>query len=191
MADLKKWFPFKFKRNKAEAEASQVPAKVAPAAQSVPSLLMPAFPEMSRMMERMFSEPFFSRLPSMPFSALGELDRFFGDYSPAAFSPSVDVVDEGTHVEVSAELPGLDKGDIDLSVHEGALVLRGHKKHEESKQEEGCYRTERYFGSFLRTIPLPVDVELDKAEAKFERGVLTVRLPKTERAEQPKKITVS
>jgi HSP20 family protein len=76
-------------------------------------------------------------------------------------------------------------------VHEGALTLRGHKKHEETKDGEGCYRTERYFGSFQRTIPLPLDVDRDKAEAKFEKGVLTVRLPKAQPTEPQRKITVT
>lgn len=189
MADLRKWFPFKFKRTEDKAESSQapLPVKQSPATLA-PSMLMQGFPEVGRMMERMFSEPFYTR----PTSLLGELDRFFGDFSPTTFSPSVDLVDEGKNVKVSAELPGLDKDDIDISVHEGTLILRGHKKHEEETREEGCYRTERYFGSFQRTIPLPADVDLEQADARFDKGVLTVRFPKTEHGgEQPQRITVS
>jgi HSP20 family protein len=153
-------------------------------------MLMPAFtPELGRFMERMFSDPFFTR----PSSLLGEMDRFFGDFAPTKFSPSIDLVDQGSHLQVTAELPGLDKGDIELSVQEGALMLRGEKKHEESKREDGCYRTERYFGSFHRSIPLPMDVDLEKAEAKFDKGVLTVRFPKAPKAEaeQSRKIPVT
>lgn len=205
MTDLKKWFPFKFRRNQSgqpaeasgssegggkAAEKSQVPARSSQASMA-PGLLFPTFsPEMGRLMERMFSEPFFSR----PFAAFGELDRFFGDFAPSAFSPSVDLVDEGSHLVVTAELPGLGKDDIELSVQENMLSLRGHKKHEERKDENGCYRTERYFGSFQRTIPLPADVDLEKVEAKFDKGVLTVRFPKTAptaEPEQGRKIAVS
>jgi HSP20 family protein len=190
MADLSKWFPFKFKRTQPSAdkpEKSQVPAR-ADSAQMSPGVLFPAFsPEMGRLMERMFSEPFFSR----PFSALGKVDEFFGDFAPSTFSPSVDLVDEGTHLKVSAELPGLDKDDLELAVHEGMLTLRGEKRHEQTTDEEGCYRTERFFGSFHRTIPLPADVDLEKAEAKFDKGVLTVRFPKTQPPEPQRKIPVT
>lgn len=151
-------------------------------------MLMPSFtPDMGRLMERMFSDPFFNR----PLSPFGDMDRFFGDFTPASFSPALDLVDEGTHMKVTAELPGLDKDDIELSVHEGVLTLRGEKKYEEKKEEEGCYRTERYFGSFQRWIPLPVDVDLEKADAKFDKGVLTVRLPKTEQGTPNRKIKVA
>lgn len=200
MTDLKKWFPFKFKRNQpaegpaqGEKAQSQAPAKAGQTSMApmAPGLMFPTFsPEMGRLMERMFSEPFFSR----SFPSLGELDRFFGDFSPASFSPSVDLVDEGTHLKVAAELPGLDKDDIEISVQENVLSLRGQKKHEESKKEDGCYRTERYFGSFQRTIPLPADVDSEKAEAKFDKGVLTVRFPKTQptpEPEQSRKIPVT
>lgn len=190
MADLKKWFPFKFKRNEASGDkpdAPQVPAK-ASSSPALSGLLMPAFSsDMGRMMERMLAEPLFGR----PLAGFGDIDRFFGDFAPSTFSPTMDLVDRGAQLEVTAELPGLDKDDIELSVHEGTLVLRGHKKHEETKEEEGCYRTERFFGSFQRAVPLPVDVDIDRAEAKFDKGVLTVRLPKTQPAEPQRKITVT
>jgi HSP20 family protein len=198
MADLKKWFPFKFNRSEQKTDKPQSLAQApgqAPATASVPatrsSSLFSAFsPEMSRLMERMFADPFFAR-PFPPMTMFGDVDRFFGDFSPSTFSPSMDLVDEGTHIRVTAELPGLDRDDIQLSVHEGALTLRGEKKHEQTKQEEGCYRTERYFGSFQRSIPLPGDVDLEGADAKFEKGVLTVRFPKTQPSDPERKITVT
>ncbi|MCA9649072.1 MAG: Hsp20/alpha crystallin family protein [Myxococcales bacterium] len=186
MADLKKWFPFKFKRNTGEAKAAEEksPARV----QATPASLFPAFgTPMGQLMARMLDDPFFTR----PLSMFGEHDRFFGDFSPAAFTPSVDVVDEGKAVKVTAELPGLDKDDIQLDVHEGMLTLRGHKKHEEKHEEEGCYRTERFYGSFSRAVPLPVDVDLGAAEAKFDKGVLTVRFPKKEGEQKQQRIPVS
>lgn len=192
MADLKKWFPFKFKRTEEKTSKPQVPAKIGQAPMSsmmpsmLPSMLMSGFPDMGRMMERMFNEPFLSR----PLSMFSDMDRFFGDFAPSSFSPTVDLIDEGTHVKVTAELPGLGKGDVELSVNEGALTLRGEKKYEGTSEEDGCYRTERYFGSFQRSIPLPVDVDIDKAEAKFDKGVLSVRFPKTERSEPLRKIHV-
>ncbi len=195
MADLKKWFPFKFKRSQSTGQSGpagkpsepQMPERASAAPMS-PGVLFPTFsPEMGRFMERMFSEPFFSRPLPGPFARRGEVDEFFGDFAPSTFSPSVDLVDEGQHIKVSAELPGLDKDDIELSVEEGTLTLRGTKRHEETTDENGCYRTERYFGSFARSIPLPMDVDLEKAEAKFDKGVLTVRFPKTGTGEPPQR----
>ena len=201
MTDLKKWFPFKFKRKQpsgsgegqkaADQPPSQVPAR-ANQTSMASGWMFPSFsPEMGRLMERMLSDPFFSR----PFASFGgDVDRFFGDFAPSAYSPNVDIVDEGTHLKVAAELPGLDKDDIELSVQNDTLVLRGHKKHEESKEEDGCYRTERYFGSFQRAIPLPMGVDLEQADAKFDKGVLTVRFPKTQptpEPEQSRRIPVS
>lgn len=184
MADLKKWFPFKFKRNEEKpAESKQnVPARAtAPGGWG-----LMGFPQMDRLMQSMFNDDFFRQ----PFAAFRGDDAFFGDFSPAKFSPNVDIVDEGDFVKVSAELPGLSKDDVELSVHEGVLSLTGHKKHEEKKEEEGCYRTERYYGSFSRTIPLPRDLDYTKSEAKFDKGVLTVRFPKVEHAPAARTIEV-
>lgn len=193
MTDLKKWFPFKFSRNEPKTDKPQAPGQAqtpattaAVPAPRMPGLMSSVSPEMGRFMQQMFSDPFFAR-PFAPVSLFGEMDRFFGDFAPATFSPSMDLIDEGTHIKVTAELPGLDKDDIELSVHEGSLMLRGEKKHEETKDEEGCYRTERYFGAFRRSIPLPMDVDLEKAEAKFDKGVLTVRFPKTGGATEPQR----
>jgi HSP20 family protein len=108
-----------------------------------------------------------------------ELDRWFGDYSPPAFQPRIDVVDEGNALRISADLPGLDRKDIEVLAESGFLVLRGEKQQESRSEEQGCYRIERAFGSFQRVIPLPADVDTEHAEAKFDKGVLTLRLPRT------------
>ena len=76
------------------------------------------------------------------------------------------------------ELPGIDRQDVESLVEDDALVLRGEKKLESKSEEQGCYRLERAFGSFQRVIPLPDGVDADRAEARFENAVLTVRLPK-------------
>ncbi len=190
MADLKKWFPFKFRRNRGETQS----AETAPGPTPTPSEALPALPwaagplhtDLNRLMRSMFGDNLF--LP--PQTMLREVDRFFGDFSPARFDPTVDIVDEGSHVRVSAELPGISRDDLSLEVHEGILTLAGEKKHESSQEEDGCYRTERYFGSFRRTVPLPRDLDYGAAEAQFDHGVLTVRLPKIEPAPAPKKIEV-
>ena len=88
-------------------------------------------------------------------------------------------------------MPGVDLKDLDIECQDGLLTIKGEKKHETERREDGCYRTERSHGFFRRTVPLPAEIDASKAEARFDKGVLTVRLPKTERAQaQTTKIAV-
>ena len=81
-------------------------------------------------------------------------------------------------IEVTAELPGMDEKDIDVSLAEGVLTIRGEKRSEVEKKEKDYYLQERTFGSVERVIPLPDTVDLDTANATFKNGVLTVKLAK-------------
>lgn len=117
-------------------------------------------------------------LPDVPLDPFGAPDRWFGDFSPALFQPRIDVVDAGDALQISADLPGMQRDDIEILYEDGFLVLRGEKQAESRKEEKGCYRLERAFGSFQRIIPLPEDVDVERADAHFEKGVLTLRLPK-------------
>ena len=92
--------------------------------------------------------------------------------------PSVDVSETDKEIEVTAELPGMDEKDIDVSIAEGVLTIRGEKKSEVEKKEKDYYLQERTFGSVERVIPLPDTVNLDSANATFKNGVLTVKLAK-------------
>ena len=107
------------------------------------------------------------------------MDRWFGDFSPSRFSPSVEVSDEGKALKVTAELPGMEKDDVKLQLEGNMLVISGEKKSESENKDEGVFRTERYYGYFQRAVPLPEDVDREKAEADFKKGVLTIVLPKT------------
>lgn len=94
------------------------------------------------------------------------------------FNPKVNLSETDKEIEVTAELPGMDEKDIQVTVGDGVLTLSGEKS--ESKQEKNSqyHRVERRFGSFRREIPLPTEVEPDKVEAVFQKGVLTITLPK-------------
>ena len=109
---------------------------------------------------------------------MGPLGNWFGDFSPSRFQPRLDVIDDGDALRIVAELPGLSREDVELEVVEDMLVLTGEKRIESKSDEKGCYRVERAFGQFQRAIPLPSGVDLERAEANFENGVLTVRVPK-------------
>jgi HSP20 family protein len=99
-----------------------------------------------------------------------------------AYAPQVDVSEDDESVIVTAELPGMAEKDIDLSLAHGALTLRGEKREEKESKERGYYRSERCYGSFTRSIPLPCAVDEEKVVATFKKGVLTVTLPKSPEA---------
>jgi HSP20 family protein len=130
-----------------------------------------------------------------------EMDRMFDEFfegralAPwgqewAGFDPKVDVVETDKEIKVTAELPGLDAKDVDVTVSHNTLTLKGEKHQEHEEKGEGYYRSERSYGSFQRSIPLPSTVETDKADAAFSKGVLTISFPKTPAAESKKQITV-
>jgi HSP20 family protein len=95
------------------------------------------------------------------------------------FSPKLDIDDDDKEMTVTAEIPGLDKKDLDLSITQDSLTIRGEKKREHEEKKEGRYLCERYYGTFSRSIPLPEGIDLDKVDASFKNGVLTVKLAKT------------
>jgi HSP20 family protein len=95
--------------------------------------------------------------------------------------PSVEVAETDKDVRIVAELPGMDEKDVEVTVNDDVLTIRGEKKAEIEDKERRF--SERYFGHFERRIPLPFEVEDDKAEASFANGVLTVTLPKSPKAE--------
>jgi HSP20 family protein len=112
------------------------------------------------------------------------------------FMPRLDVTEDAKAFIVTAELPGMSEKEIDLSISGDTLTIRGEKKEEKEEKEDkdknkNYYYSERSYGSFMRSIPLPRQVETDKVSASFKKGVLTITLPKTEAAiDATKKITV-
>ena len=106
-------------------------------------------------------------------------------------TPAVDVYDEKDEVVVKADLPGIAKDEIEVSLSDSRLTIKGEKKKEVEVKEENYYRWERAYGAFARTVDLPAAVKADAVKATFKDGVLEVRLPKTEEAKQkPVKVKV-
>lgn len=133
-----------------------------------------------------------------PFSALQrEMNRMFEEFhrglglAPAGreawtgFSPLVNVTENDREVCITAELPGMEEKDVEISVSRNALTIKGEKAEEHEKKERNYYRMERSFGSFQREIALPCEIDADKTEAVFKKGVLTITLPKTKEAQRP------
>ena len=128
-----------------------------------------------------------------------EMDRLWEDYFgsgrrglqplQAEFAPAVDVQETAEAVVVKAEVPGLDPKEINIAVSGDVLTIKGEKKSEREEKEENYHLVERSYGSFCRSLTLPAAVDLDKIEAKYDKGVLTVTCPKKE-AVKPKAIEI-
>ncbi len=134
-----------------------------------------------------------------------EMDLLFEDFWKGNDRPSLmtkpwdyahlntrlDVTEDEKAFHVKIELPGMDQKDVDITLSDGLLTIRGDKKQEEEEKDKDFYRSERTFGSFRRTLTIPVEVDESKIEASFKKGVLSIELPKTDEAQKKvKHITV-
>lgn len=139
-------------------------------------------------MDRLFDE-FVSdwRLPSLT-RDLGIFEPFQTPlWSRGLVDVRFDVSETDDAIEIAAELPGIDEKDVELTLSDGVLTLKGEKKAEEEKKERDYYLSERRYGSFTRSIRVPESVDQDKIKAAFEKGVLTVTLPKRPEAKAKRK----
>lgn len=127
-----------------------------------------------RLQEDMSSlfDDFFCGLPC----GRGDLMRFrSGDWE---FMPTVDVKESKRGISVTAELPGVDEDDLDVRLDGSTLTIRGETREERTDREDGWTRSECSYGSFSRSVPLGIEVEMDRVKATFRKGVLKVTLPK-------------
>jgi HSP20 family protein len=99
-------------------------------------------------------------------------------------TPRVDVLDRDEEILVRAEVPGVDKKDLNVELSGQLLTIRGERRHEEKKEEGEYFRAEIARGAFTRTIHLPEGVELETAKADFKDGILEIHLPKTHKTER-------
>jgi HSP20 family protein len=138
--------------------------------------------------------PTFGRLSSLR----DELDRLFesplsaltgGSQLLSGWTPALDVFEDKDNVIVKAELPGMKKEEIEVSLHDGMLSIFGERKNESKFEDAEVYRAERFVGRFQRSVTLPTAVASDKVSAQYKDGILTISLPKTEEA-KPKQIDV-
>ena len=138
-----------------------------------------------------------------PFNSLRrEIDRVFGDFltdsrwpermnlfdhQMGSFMPEIDVKETDKEIRVTAELPGMEQKDIEVTFIDGGLTIKGEKREEQEEEKGDWFRSERRYGAFERMIPLPVDIDVNKAKASFKKGVLKVTLPKSEQARSNRK----
>jgi HSP20 family protein len=105
------------------------------------------------------------------------------------WAPAVDVMEKDEEFQIRAELPGVEKKDVKLSVENGVLLISGHREQEKEEKGKRYHRMERAYGNFARSFTVPEAVDTEKVTADFKNGLLTVRLPKSEKA-RPKSIEV-
>ena len=136
-------------------------------------------------------DPFRSRLNRI-------FDQFYGDsWIPArtedvsnrAWMPAVDIREADDHLLVTAELPGLTRDDVNITLENNVLTLTGERKFEKEAKEENFHRVERSYGAFTRSFALPNNVDPEKVDAAFKDGVLNIRIAKAESA-RPRKIAI-
>ncbi len=132
-------------------------------------------------MERLFDDFGFSR---------GLLPRGFGNLGQGAWSPQIEVSEREGNLVVCADLPGLKKEDVEVNINDNALTIRGERRQDNEENREGFYRSERSYGSFFRSIPLPEGVNAEQATASFRDGVLEVSVPMPQRAERGRRIEI-
>lgn len=125
--------------------------------------------DMNRMIEEFFQDPF----PRTALQRMGEM--------PAGFSPRMDVSETDKEICITADLPGMDEKDINITLENGVISISGEKKAEREEKERSYHRVERRYGSFRRSFKLPGEVDFDKVGATFKKGVLRVTIPKPEK----------
>lgn len=126
--------------------------------------------------------------PFKELETLSERMRNIFDDLPTAFNldltssfyPRVDIAEDDQNVYVTAELPGVDKKDVKVSLQDNVLTIKGEKKSEVKDENKNYYRIERTYGSFCRSFQLPAEVDPDKVKAKFENGMLMIEAAKKE-----------
>jgi HSP20 family protein len=144
-----------------------------------PEVAWPAFGRLSSLRDEL------DRLFESPWTELARTSQLLSGWTPA-----LDVYEGKDNFIVKAELPGMKKEDIEVSLHGDSLSISGERQSETKEENADVCRAERYFGRFQRTVTLPTSVAPDKAKAQYKDGILTVTLPKTEEA-KPKQIDVS
>jgi HSP20 family protein len=127
-------------------------------------------------------EPFY-RLFDTYFNDGGE------DLATRTWTPPVDIQETDDSYRIQAELPGMSKEDIQITLENNVLRLSGERKFEKDVKKENYHRIERTYGTFSRSFALPTQVSPDKVEAKFDNGVLTITVPKAEQA-KPRRISI-
>ena len=171
------------------AAKRKTPAKKAEPAKEVSvQHVEPPLATLRQDMERLFDD-FWSRFSVFPgVRRAFELEPFRRWESGLTMvQPAVDVVEGDKDFQITAEMPGLEKSDVELTVSGDVLTIKGEKREETETKEKDYRLSERRYGAFTRSFSLPSGTDTDKIEAKFEKGILHITLPKTKEAQEARK----
>ena len=145
------------------------------------------FDSLRREVDRLF-EDFDRDFWRIPFRrSVFDVEPFWRRQLKWGSAPAVDIVETDNAYEVTADLPGMEEKNIEVKLAKGGLTIKGEKREEKEEKKKEYYLHERHIGSFERRFALPEGVDTDKIEASFNKGVLTVKLPKKPEAIKPEK----
>lgn len=170
-------------------KSNKVPVKVEKTTPTVKEAAGPWAPldTLRHEIDRLF-ESFLGTSRHFPFGRSPlDLELAWPRLSGLAIAPSVDIAAKEKEYEITAELPGLDEKDIEVSLSNGALTIKGEKKEEKEEKGKDYFLSERRYGSFARSFAVPEGVDVNKIEATFSKGVLKLKLPKTTEAQKNEK----
>ena len=159
----------------------------------MPSLWASPFNLMNRFaeeMEHLFENFGMGRGRLMPNLRGGLWPQGWGEMGQAIWSPQIEVFEQKGQFIVRADLPGLNKEDVKIDITDDALTIQGERRQEHEESREGYYRSERGYGSFYRSIPLPEGVKADEAKANFRDGVLEITMPAPQREQRRRQIEI-
>lgn len=167
------------KKGASPTKKAAAPAKSKGPTGTPASRMVSPLEEFDRMMDRFFDRDWMPqfRLERPRWSQLAGLE---------ARMPKLDIIDRDNEVVVRAEVPGIDRKDLDVSVTDSTITIKGMSRHEEKEENGDYYRCEISHGAFARTAALPGDVDADGAQAKFTDGILEISLPKVKQARRRK-----
>lgn len=151
-------------------------------------------PDFSRRISREFDSMLndFFMTPVVNFFRTPSITDIDWGFNKGNLLPRIDFYDDEKNYYADVELPGIEEKDINISVREGRVEIKGERKHEEEKREKGFYRSEREYGNYYRSISLPTDVNTDEVQAHYKNGVLKLVMPKSEeRQKEGKRIEIT
>lgn len=136
-----------------------------------------------------------------------EMDRLFEDFgfgggflTPSSFgrefeqmsqwSPQTEIFERGNELVIRADLPGMTKDDINVDIEDDQIIIRGERRDERESDEQGFYHTERSYGSFYRSFPLPQGIDAEQANASFNNGVLEITMPKPTQTKRGRRLEI-
>jgi len=169
--------------------ATKLPIKIetAPTTQPTKPRDWQPFEALRNQVDRLFHDFQTGFLQAPSYRSLLEMEPFWRRDLGFNVTPAIDIVEKEKAFEITAELPGLDAKNIDLQLSDNVLTIKGEKQEEKEEKTKDRYVSERRYGSFRRSLEVPGSVDVDKIEANFKNGLLTVSMPKSPEAQKKQK----